>query len=191
MPRTCQASQRRRRLSQVSSHVHKAAAAETNRTARHVPWPVQVAHYGVAGAVRHLLLAVPRCRRRVLLPVAAGDAGAELVGERRDQRGHHQQRVGVVAHPGVGDAAAAAYSPSAAELLLVHGGGVTVNWQRRVHTAVGVVAHLQVTRRRPTVGVHARLMSHGTQHTHGLMITEAKGLDRRRSADGTELIDGS
>lgn len=153
----------------VSGHTARAEAKPRPKRTVHgtqtqyVPWPVQVAHDGVAGKVRDLLLAVPRRRRRVLLPVAAGDAGAELVGERGDQRGHHQQRVGVVAHPGVGAAAA--------ELLLVHGGGLHANWQRREHAAVA--AHLQVTRRRRRrVWVHARL-SHGTHAAH---TPHARGL---------------
>lgn len=97
---------------------------------------MQVAHDGVAGAV--VVLGV--------LPVAAGDVGAELVRERGDQRGHNQQRVGVVAHPVVG--------ASPAEPLLVHGLPVRVR-QRRVH---GRDAHLHAAR----VPVRARmLLCHG------------------------------
>lgn len=97
---------------------------------------MQVAHDGVAGAVQ-----LPAVQRLRLLPVPAGDVSAELVRERGDQRGHHQQRVGVVADPGV--------RSLPTELLLVHGRLAVSRWWRRVHGwRLCLVAHLDVARRR-------------------------------------------
>jgi hypothetical protein len=70
-------------------HREQHRAAEPGPARRHeqpVPPPVLVPHDRVAGGVP----------RAVVLPVPARDVGPQLVGQRRDQRRHHQQRPRVV-----------------------------------------------------------------------------------------------
>lgn len=128
---------------QAQRHHHGAREPHPARRHEHpVPASVQVAHDGVAGAVH--VAAVLRLLG-VLLPVPAGDVGAELVRERGDQRGHHQQRVRVVADPGV--------RALRAEVLLVHGRAAVRRWQLRVHGRLRLVValaylHLHVARGR-------------------------------------------
>ncbi|CAL4930178.1 unnamed protein product [Urochloa decumbens] len=139
---------------QAQRHHHGARDADPARDPEHpVPRPVQVAHDRVAGVVERHLLAVPP-RRRVLLPVAAGHAEAEQVGERREQRGHQQQRAGVVRRP----ASHVFVVRRGAELLVAaHGQAL----RRRVR---GDEDGLHVARGRRCAFIHGRVLIHG--HTH-------------------------
>jgi hypothetical protein len=117
-------------------------AGARSRIAGYVPGVLQVAHDGVAGAVQHLAVL-----HLGLLPVAAGETGADLVRECGDQRGHHQQRVGVVAGPG------GRLLPAKLLLLLVHGWALSC-----------LVSHLHVARR------SFRAWVNHAQHRGGISI---------------------
>uniref|UniRef100_A0A804LHB3 Uncharacterized protein n=1 Tax=Zea mays TaxID=4577 RepID=A0A804LHB3_MAIZE len=130
---------------QAQREHHRARDPEPARHSEHpVPRPVQVAHDGVPGAVQ--LAAVPR--RCVLRPVPAGDAGAEQEGERRDQRGRHHQRAGVM----VLAAAPVRVQRPLPVPLLDHGHGNDLHRrQRRIRNSVGGVPHLKAAQGRQRV----------------------------------------
>jgi hypothetical protein len=130
---------------QAERHHHRARHPDPAGPPEHpVPRPVQVAHDGVSGAVVHHPAVAHE--RLVVLPVAAGHAEAEQEAERREQRGHHDQRAVVVARP-----AAVPVRRGPAELLPPH------------RQARGDEARLHVARGRRCAWVHGRvlLLVHG------------------------------